>query len=269
MNNMTVRILVAVIAGPVILYLPYLGLSYFAAFIFVISFLGSKEILNFFRSKHIKLTKLSPYLVSLIPLFFFSRGLSGAAEYSIVIFTVLFVAEVFRKNEKPAFIVSGYLLMGIYCGLFPAMLIGAVDKTSPSMFLFIYGVIIATDSFAYFGGMACSKMFRTHKLLERVSPKKTVEGSVSGLIFAVTAGYFIAENTDIKNFFDTKTVLILSAVISVLGQAGDLFESKLKRDFNFKDSSKIIPGHGGILDRFDSLIFISPAVYIFVTYFVN
>ncbi len=265
---MVTRILVAVIAGPVILYLPFLGDNYFAAFIFLISFLGSKEIFNFFRIRHIKLTRISPYLTSFIPVAFYVKGLEGAAEYAILIFAFLFFLEIFRTREKPALIVSGYLLMGVYCGFFPAMLIGVIDRTSPSMFLFIYGVIIATDTFAYFGGLTCSKLFRTHKLLERVSPKKTIEGSVSGLIFAVFAGYFIAKYTDVGFFFDTRTVLMLSALISILGQAGDLFESKLKRDFGVKDSSKIIPGHGGILDRFDSLIFISPIVYIFVAHFI-
>jgi phosphatidate cytidylyltransferase len=264
---MTARIIVALIAGPVILYLPFLGDNYFAAFIFLLSFLGSKELADMYRVRHIKLTKVSPYLISLIPLFFFARGLEGAAEYAIGIFTLLFLIEIFRKREKPSLIVSGYLLMGVYCGLFPSMLIGIIDKTSPSMFLFIYGVIIATDSFAYFGGLTCSKFFKTHKLLERVSPKKTVEGSVTGLIFAVAAGYFIAKFTDVGLFFKTDTVILLSVLISVFGQAGDLFESKLKRDFGVKDSSRIIPGHGGILDRFDSLFFISPIVYLFATYF--
>lgn len=268
MNNMTVRIIVAVTAGPLILYLPFLGLQYFTAFVFLISFLGSKELFNFYRLRHLKMTKISPYLFSLTPLFFYARGFEGACQYLTAAFVLLFITEVFRKREKPSFILSGYLLTGIYCGLFPAALIGIIDNTSPSMFLFIYGVIIATDSFAYFGGMACSKMFRTHKLLERVSPKKTVEGSVSGLIFALLAGYFIARYTDVGSYFGTEGVLILSALVSILGQAGDLFESKLKRDFGVKDSSRIIPGHGGILDRFDSLILVAPVVYLYTEYFL-
>ncbi len=268
MNNMTKRILVALVAGPVILYLPFLGMNYFAAFVFILSFLSSKELLNMFRMRHIKLTKLSPYMVSVIPLFFFAGGMERAAEYAVSIFTALFLFEIFRTRQKPSVIISAYLLMGVYCGLFPSMLIGIIDKTSPSMFLFIYGIIIATDTFAYFGGLTCSKMFRTHKLLERVSPKKTVEGSVSGLVFAVTAGYIIAQYTDVGMYFSTDLVIVLSAVISVFGQAGDLFESKLKRDFGVKDSSGLIPGHGGVLDRFDSLFFVSPAVYLFVSNYI-
>lgn len=269
MNNMTKRIIVAVIAAPVIFYLPFLGINYFAAFIFVISFLASKEIVSFYRSKHIMLNSLAPFIVSGVPVIFLAGGFETAAEYAILSAFVLFTLEIFRGKEKSASVISGYLLMIVYCGIFPSMLIEVVGMTSPVFFIFIYGVIIATDTFAYFGGLTCSKLFRTHKLLERLSPKKTVEGAVSGLVFAVLTGYLISEYTGLKEILSAQNALILSAVISVFGQTGDLFESMIKRDFKVKDSSKIIPGHGGILDRFDSLIFISPAVFLYLKYFIN
>jgi phosphatidate cytidylyltransferase len=269
MNNMAVRIIVAVIAGPVILYSPFAGLSYFTSFIFIISFLGSKEILNFYRSKQIGLSGISPYLASFIPIIFYAAGFERAAEFTVLVAFILFFFEVFRGKEKVAQIVSGYILMLIYCGIFPSMLIGAVGDTAPSMFIFIYGIIIATDTFAYFGGLTCSKMFKTHKLLERVSPKKTIEGSISGLLFAVLTGWMIASYTEIGLIFTPGRAALFAAAVSVFGQTGDLFESMIKRDFNIKDSSNIIPGHGGILDRFDSLIFVSPAAYLYLKYFLN
>ena len=269
MNNMLIRIIVALIAAPLILYSPFLGINYFASFIFLISFLGSKELLNFYRIRHIKLNPVSPYLVSFTPLFFLSGGFEPAAEYGLVSALILFVVDIFRGKERVSNIISGYTLMIIYCGIFPSMLIGAVSSTIPMMFIFIYGVIIATDSFAYFGGLTCRKFFRTHKLLERVSPKKTVEGSVSGLIFGVLAGWLVYYYTDISTVFTFAQAIYFSVMISVLGQIGDLFESMIKRDFGVKDSSNIIPGHGGVLDRFDSLIFIAPASYIFIKYVLN
>ena len=269
MNNMLVRIIVAVIAAPVILYTPFLGINYFASFIFLISFLGAKEIYNFYKAKHIHLNQLSIYLTSFIPIAFLAGGFELSAEYTLLIAFLFFGIEIFRGRERSSNISSGYALMMIYCGLFPATIIGAVSGTAPMTFIFIYGVIIATDSFAYFGGLGCSKLFRTHKLLERISPKKTIEGSVSGLIFGVLAGYLIWQFTGISVIFTLKQALVLSVIISVFGQIGDLFESMLKRDFGVKDSSNIIPGHGGILDRFDSLIFVSPAVYLYINYFIN
>jgi len=269
MNNMMVRIIVAVIAGPVILYTPFLGINYFASFIFVVSFLGSREIYNFYKIRHIQLNIISPYLVSLIPLVYLGAGTRFMLEYSLILAFFLFTTEIFRAKEKASFILSGYLLMTVYCGIFPTLLVAIVNDTEAMIFIFIYGIIIATDSFAYFGGMACGKFFRTHKLLERISPKKTIEGSVSGLAFGVLTGYLIATYTNIHNLFNTEQAVILSIIISASGQIGDLFESMIKRDFNVKDSSRIIPGHGGILDRFDSLIFISPIVYVYIKYFIN
>ncbi|MBN2857759.1 MAG: phosphatidate cytidylyltransferase [Candidatus Delongbacteria bacterium] len=269
MNNMTKRVIVAIIAAPVILYLPFIGINYFAAFIFIISFLASKETLSFYKTKHIRLNGLSPFIVSVIPVVFLTGGFETAAEYSVLSAFVLFTLEIFRGKEKSSYIISAYLLMIVYCGIFPSLLIDVIVMTSPLFFIFIYSVIIATDTFAYFGGLTCSKLFRTHKLLERLSPKKTVEGALFGLIFAVLTGYLIAGYTELGKIISVQNAVILSALISIFGQTGDLFESMIKRDFKIKDSSNIIPGHGGILDRFDSLIFVSPAVYLYIKYFIN
>lgn len=266
---MTKRIIVAVIAAPVILYLPFMGINYFATFIFIISFLASKEISAFYRTKHIILNRLAPFIVSVIPVIFLVGGFETAAEYSVFSAFLLFALEIFRGKEKSASVISAYMLMIFYCGIFPSLLIDVIAMTTPLFFIFIYGVIISTDTFAYFGGLSCSKLFRTHKLLERLSPKKTFEGGVSGLIFAILTGYLITQFTELKQILSIQNALILSVIISVFGQTGDLFESMIKRDFKIKDSSKIIPGHGGILDRFDSLIFISPVVYLYLKYFIN
>jgi phosphatidate cytidylyltransferase len=114
------------------------------------------------------------------------------------------------------------------------------------------------DSAAYFIG----RKFGKHKLLERVSPKKSIEGAVAGFIasavfFPLASYFFIPE-------FSTVYAIILGVIVGIFGQIGDLVESKLKRDADVKDSSDLIPGHGGILDRFDSIIFVSPIVFIFL-----
>lgn len=268
MTNFSKRVLIAVTAGPLILYSPFAGMNYFTAFIFLISFLGSKEIFAFYRNRHIILNPVLPYLVSLIPFIFLIRGMEAAALYSISLSVVLLAIEVFRSKENASFVISAYVFIIVYCGLLPSMIIGTVADFGAWVFIFIYSVIIATDSFAYFGGILCGKLFKTHKLLEKISPNKTIEGALIGLVFALITGWIVARYTILSSLLSGYKPLILAALISISGQIGDLLESMIKRDFKVKDSSALIPGHGGILDRFDSLIFVSPVVYIYFTYFI-
>ena len=94
-----------------------------------------------------------------------------------------------------------------------------------------------------------------------ISPKKTVEGFLGGLFFACVSSFFIAKFTDTLDFTNW---LILSIIVSVLGTLGDLIESKYKRQAGVKDSGVIMPGHGGLLDRLDSIIFAAPFIYLFL-----
>jgi phosphatidate cytidylyltransferase len=111
------------------------------------------------------------------------------------------------------------------------------------------------------------KSIGKNKLYERISPKKTIEGFLGGVVFAVFAGYLISKlyikpNPD----FSGKSILIwtiIALIVGVFGTIGDLIESKFKRIAEVKDSGKIMPGHGGILDRLDSVIFVAPIVYLF------
>lgn len=121
----------------------------------------------------------------------------------------------------------------------------------------IFSIIWICDTMAYFGGMLLGK----HKLFERVSPNKTWEGAFFGFIFAiisaVSAKYLLLE------YLTLIDAIMIGFIIGTLGQIGDLAESLIKRDAGVKDSSSIIPGHGGFLDRFDSLIFVSPILYLY------
>ena len=121
-------------------------------------------------------------------------------------------------------------------------------------------VVIAADSGAYFAGRALGK----HKLYEKVSPKKTWEGVFGGIALAVAA-LFVVRGT----FFSDISVvdcIVLGVLVSITSVVGDLAESLLKRAVNVKDSGAIMPGHGGALDRADSLLFGAPVIYLYVTY---
>lgn len=127
---------------------------------------------------------------------------------------------------------------------------------NPKIIIGIFVLIWTNDTFAYIVGKSIGK----HKLLERISPKKTIEGFLGGLIFSIVAGYLLS----LYYVFFTPLIWISTAVIvSVIGTVGDLVESKFKRSAGVKDSGKIMPGHGGILDRLDSIIFAIPFLFLF------
>jgi len=100
-------------------------------------------------------------------------------------------------------------------------------------------------------------------LMLRVSPKKSWEGAVAGFIFSVIG--MVASKSLMLEFLSTFDAIIIGIIVGVFGQIGDLVESLIKRDANVKDSSSLIPGHGGILDRFDSLLFSAPIIYLYLS----
>lgn len=118
------------------------------------------------------------------------------------------------------------------------------------------------DTAAYFGGLT----FGRHRLFERVSPKKSWEGAVFGFIAAV--GTFLVCRSLVIEYLTLPHAIVLGSFVGIFGQIGDLVESRFKRDAGVKDSSSILPGHGGIYDRFDSLVFLSPIIYLYIDFVV-
>ncbi len=121
-----------------------------------------------------------------------------------------------------------------------------------------------TDTFAYFTGRAFGK----HKLAPVISPKKTIEGSIGGIIGTAASmllyGFLVDRFAQVVP--DYRNLLILGLVCGVVSQIGDLSMSAIKREYNIKDYGKIMPGHGGVMDRFDSVLFVAPLVYHFVAF---
>ncbi|MFB3056342.1 MAG: phosphatidate cytidylyltransferase, partial [Ignavibacteriaceae bacterium] len=124
----------------------------------------------------------------------------------------------------------------------------------------IFASIWICDSAAFFGGTSLGK----HKLFPRVSPNKSWEGAIFGLLFAVIA--MVISKVIIIDFLSWLDVIIIGIIVGIIGQIGDLIESLFKRDAGVKDSSALIPGHGGIFDRFDSLLYSAPAVFLYIKY---
>ncbi|MCF6129956.1 phosphatidate cytidylyltransferase [Flavobacterium sp. AS60] len=141
----------------------------------------------------------------------------------------------------------------------------------PKIIISIFILIWTNDTFAYIVGKSIGK----HKLIERISPKKTIEGFIGGIVFSVIAGILISKFyfQPKPNYANTSIIIwtISAVIISIFSTLGDLIESKFKRIAGVKDSGNIMPGHGGILDRLDSIIFVAPFVYLFyqILYYVS
>ena len=152
---------------------------------------------------------------------------------------------------------AGVLILGmLYIGMgFNAF----IQARAVNFVTLLYGMLIVwlTDSGAYIFG----RQFGKHKLAPKVSPNKTIEGSVLGTIFAtvILAIYLLFFHVGYDNYY---MMVLATLLLSIFGQFGDLIESALKRYYGVKDSGKILPGHGGILDRFDSMLMVMPALYL-------
>jgi phosphatidate cytidylyltransferase len=140
--------------------------------------------------------------------------------------------------------------------------IGTLDRWGTATVMSLLVAIWVCDSAAYFAGRA----FGRHRLFERVSPKKSWEGAVAGLIASI--GSFVLAQLLVLPYLTVGAAVMCGVIVGVFGQVGDLAESLLKRDAGVKDSSALIPGHGGVLDRFDSMLFVAPLVFIYLDFIV-
>lgn len=138
-----------------------------------------------------------------------------------------------------------------------------INDYNPKIIIGLFILIWTNDTFAYIVGKSIGK----NKLFEKISPKKTMEGFFGGIVFAVLAGYLISKYyIRAKPEFSEKSILIwtsIAVIVGIMGTIGDLIESKFKRIAGVKDSGSFMPGHGGILDRLDSVIFVAPIIFLF------
>lgn len=226
-------------------------------------------------NKLIQLKSYIPFIIFTIIYFIFGYwqlvmnsgvGLREATQILqvITIFVQLFlIKDLFSQNKIPLFESKRFLLTTFYISSAFVFLVLIASPHSnhqdfkPSVLLGSFIIIWTNDTFAFLVG----KNFGKQKLFEKISPKKTVEGFLGGLFFASIASYFITKFTDT---FEFTYWLILSIIIAVFGTLGDLIESKFKRQANVKDSGIIMPGHGGLLDRLDSIIFAAPFIYLYL-----
>ncbi|WP_299227631.1 phosphatidate cytidylyltransferase [uncultured Psychroserpens sp.] len=192
-----------------------------------------------------------------------SNGHDEACQILLVItifVQLILIKDLFSEKTIPLFSSKRFIITTFYLSSGFVFLISVANfnqSFTPLLLLGTFILVWVNDTFAYLVG----KNFGKQKLFPRISPKKTVEGFLGGLFFSCIASYFIANFTETLSFTNW---LILSIIVSVFGTLGDLIESKFKRQANVKDSGVIMPGHGGLLDRLDSIIFAAPFIFLFL-----
>ena len=172
-------------------------------------------------------------------------------DLALIVFLFSKKETTFNALQK---IIIGLFYIGGGC-IFLTMIPYQTNKFAKFLIMGIFIIIWVSDTFAYLVGKSIGRT----KLYPSISPKKTIEGSLGGLVFALIAAYFLAQYEPTINI---NQWLILATVIVISGVLGDLLESKFKRIAKVKDSGAILPGHGGMLDRLDSLIFAAPFAYL-------
>ncbi len=210
---------------------------------------------------------------------------------SLVALPAVMTAELFRGRAGPIMNIAVTLFGAGYVGLCLGSLVGLRELFIPEDFpvyaffpvhgtavpddvaavlyrwggytvIALFASIWLCDSAAYFAG----RKFGRHRLFERVSPKKSWEGALAGFLAAL--GAFQVARLLVLPYMTVPDALVCGVIVGVCGQVGDLAESLLKRDAGVKDSSTLIPGHGGVLDRFDSLLFVTPLVFVYLDFIV-
>ncbi|MBS1515400.1 MAG: phosphatidate cytidylyltransferase [Bacteroidetes bacterium] len=259
MSNTATRILVGVIGIPLFIFLIYKGGIYFLCLSLILSSIALWEFyLMFKKEKYFPLIMI-PIAVSAIIIVGNYLNDGFAITFLPLAAILIFSSEIFRKEKKNplnSLIVIGGL---VYITVPFVMLNKIISHQSFNYIIFIFVLIWTCDTMAFFGG----KFFGKHKLSE-ISPKKTWEGSIAGFLFTIIAAlivyYFYSNEISLKD------ALCIGIMAGIFSQVGDLFESLIKRKLGVKDSSNIIPGHGGVLDRFDSLIFVTPLIFLYLEF---
>ncbi|HPX83781.1 MAG TPA: phosphatidate cytidylyltransferase [Bacilli bacterium] len=277
---------------------PLVGILFLIVGIFL-SMVAAYEMMNMFYQKYPSL-KLLRYLVPifsgiLVYTVYLSttKGLDindiSAASFvyhflvvvMLMIFIIISLGIIIFTKSSTAYDMMAVIMTLVYCGLVMGYVIsiryiepfpfreGSINLIfrGGRSFAYLYSIVLGTDTFAYLFGIKFGK----HKLCAEISPKKTTEGAVAGLVFGSlfgVASVFIFKIGNPANTAETFIIiggsLVISMIISCSVQIGDLVASKIKRTYEIKDFGKVFPGHGGVLDRFDSLIYAGAVFYIIV-----
>ncbi len=270
MKEILVRTLSGVLYISIIIFAMFTSREWFMGLFFVLAVITLSEYL-----KLVHLTSYLAYFLLATAFYFLSYNVfEDNAVYLFLILSgfvnlfllkdVLWTSKIPMFEKKKYITVIFYIISGfVFLTLIPIMNIDG--KFMPEIIVAVFVLVWSNDTFAYLVGKNIGK----HKLLERVSPKKTIEGFIGGMLGALIAGFIIFKALEHYSPLDAEKYplwiwMALALIVSIFGTIGDLIQSKFKRQAGVKDSGIIMPGHGGLYDRLDSIIYASPFVYAFL-----
>lgn len=271
------RILTAIVALPILLYTVWSQSPYFFVGLTAIAIvLALAEFYSLASKVGSKPEALPGYVAGLLVAasFVFEAPALTVGALAALTIAALAAAMLHPDDMKTSLVSASTTVFGvIYVALLASCLIGVrMIQDAPraggahiaaKLLTTFFATVMLTDTGAYYTGRSIGR----HKLAPRISPGKTIEGAVGGFVMAIVAGLLCK-----LGFFHeipTTHVLVLAALIGSLGQIGDLAESMLKRAAGVKDSGALLPGHGGMLDRVDSLLFCAPVLYYYSLMFAS
>lgn len=258
------RYLGALMIAPFIVFV-FLGGISLKLFVSILTLVGMYEFYKALREKNFNPISLIGYLVVLL-FYLFDTDFKILMSILIIATLVALIIPVF--NQKVTFIDVALTLLGVlYIGIFFSFIPLVESKVNGQFYVWLIFIgSWVTDSAAFYAG----KFFGKNKLCPQVSPKKTIEGSIGGLIGAtIGSGVFGLIVGNFTNAIPVYHFIIIGALCGIISQLGDLVASSIKRYVGVKDYSNLIPGHGGILDRFDSILFSGLVVFYYLTFIVN
>tara|TARA_B100000941_G_C28486648_1_gene545386 strand:+ start:83 stop:934 length:852 start_codon:yes stop_codon:yes gene_type:complete len=275
------RSIVNFLGIPLIVFLVFMGEYFFLFFISVVNFFCLREFYLLPRSEKIYPQFIIGYIISFLILllnFFQYDKIIFFTFFDFFIICILFIIifELFRGKKNPFLNISITLTGLLYVPIFLSSLFLIRNFDSQSQNFYNLGMVITFVIFLSTwlcdtGALFFGKFLGKNKLLYRVSPNKTIEGSIGGffgtfLIYILF--YFFSFDEIFNEYINHFDILFIFIIIGIGAQIGDLAESLFKRNFGLKDSSSMLAGHGGFLDRFDSILFSAPLVYIYFRFFI-
>jgi len=241
----------------------------------ILSVLAALTVYEFHKNtnklENVNVNPINPAIASfaLLQIVMWSHRFSQHIYINPLVFAIIyfafylytFISEIFKNKTNPINNIAYTFLGQIYIAL-PFLSLLFIKNIDEIFLLALFVLIWANDTFAYLTGSAFGK----HRMYERISPKKSWEGFIGGLIGALAVAFLFSRFTETK--LNTAEWFIFAAIVVIFGTLGDLLESLMKRTIGVKDSGNIMPGHGGLLDRFDSLLLAAPVILVYLQKYV-
>jgi len=267
------RLIISLFLVPLTFYVYLKGEFSFYLFINFVTCIGIHEFYRMVKARGIEASEKIGMSISIIftsYLYFTGSGMNRILPFALTLsVVVLFLSRIINNEVKGTISYLGCTLLGfVYVTIMFDHIILIKELTNGAQWLVTIQILIwISDTFAYLTGSLIGKKYYPNGLCE-VSPNKSIEGSLGAIgftiVFMIIIKIFLFRGLNISGIH----LLLLPILISIVGQIGDLAESILKREFEIKDSGRVLGGHGGVLDRFDSLLFVFPFAFYYINYFL-